>query len=168
MFFLEILLGLIEREIQYLVVGGVALNLHGVPRITMDLDLILETRTDNIHLFLSLMKEKGYRPRLPVDPAQLADPLTVQDWIENRNMKAFSFFHEKEKFREVDVLLSHPLDWDSAFARRTLVPFRGQTLNVVDIRDLILMKRVAGRSKDLSDIDMLERVLALETEGGVR
>ncbi len=166
MFYLDILLGLIDRKVDYLVVGGLALNLHGVPRTTMDLDLLLATEPGNINLFLSIMKEKEYLPRLPVDPALLADPHAVQDWIENRNLKAFSFFHGKEQFREVDVLLCHPLDWSVAFAQRTQFPFRGRKLNVVSIKDLILMKKAAGRPKDLSDIKMLERVLALQSRSG--
>ena len=53
MFYIDLLKALYNSKIQYLIVGGVAVNLHGVPRATFDFDLVISTDKSNI---LSLLE----------------------------------------------------------------------------------------------------------------
>ncbi len=60
-----------DLGIDYLVVGGLAVNLHGVPRMTYDIDLMILLQSENILKLVSKLTQWGYRPRIPVDPKSL-------------------------------------------------------------------------------------------------
>lgn len=158
MFYLEILEGLYKNEIRYLIVGGLSVNLYGVPRVTQDIDLIISMERENILKVISLLKNLDYLPRLPVIPDDMADPGKVRDWIENRNLKAFSFYHKKESYKVVDIVLDHPLDFKKAFEMRTVKHVKDIEIYLASIDDVIKMKEFSGRGQDLSDIEMLKRV----------
>lgn len=54
MFYLEVFRALEEHKVRYLLVGGLAMNLHGVPRMTMDIDLVIALDTKNLERFTLL------------------------------------------------------------------------------------------------------------------
>ena len=62
-----------EHRVRCLVVGGLAVNLHGVPRMTIDLDILVDIETGNLNNLLTALSRIGYRPRLPVNPEDLLD-----------------------------------------------------------------------------------------------
>ncbi len=97
MYYFELLQKLSEHNIEYLIVGGLAVNLYGVPRVTQDIDIIIAFEKSNLVRLRNVLKELGYVPRLPgVNPEDLADAEKREDWIKNRNLKAFSFYHAKD------------------------------------------------------------------------
>ena len=87
MYYFEVFKALHDKNVEYLVVGGLAVNLYGVPRLTHDIDMVISMRKENVLSLVSLLTELGYKPRLPVKPADLADPEKVKDWTENRNIR---------------------------------------------------------------------------------
>ena len=157
MFYREILAGLYEKHIRYLIVGGLSVNLYGVPRLTQDIDIILSTDRENILKMIALLKDLGYVPRLPVNPEDLADSDTVKDWVENRNLKAFSFYHTKDKYKVVDIVLVHPLDFETSFKNRTVKRVKDIEIYLASIDDDITTKEFSGRAQDISDIEMLKK-----------
>lgn len=64
------------ERIRYVVVGGVAMVLHGVVRFTADLDLILDFSRENLVRFLSCMSGLGFETRLSVKAEKILDPET--------------------------------------------------------------------------------------------
>ena len=156
MFYFEILEAHHKEGIAYLAVGGLAVNLHGVPRTTQDIDVIISTDRDNVEKLCVMLARLGYKPRLPVDPVEMSDPETRRDWIEKRNLKAFSFYHEKISYKVFDIVLDQPIRFEDAFKRRKTVQVSDITVNVMHIDDLITMKKGSGRPRDLSDVEMLE------------
>ncbi len=100
-------------------------------------------------------------PRLPVDPEDLADAEKVQEWILNKNLKAFSFYHSKESYQVVDILLVHPLNFENAYRERIVRKVKDIEISLVSVDDLIRMKEFSGRDQDLSDIAMLRKVQQL-------
>lgn len=158
MFYFDVFEQFCKSNIRYLIVGGLAVNLYGVPRVTQDLDIIIAIEADNILKINSIMKELGYVPRLPVDPDEMADPETVKQWTEERNLKAFSFYHKKDNYKVVDIVLVHPLDFEKAFCNKTVKSAGGIDINLVSLDDLVKMKTASGRGQDMSDIAMLEKV----------
>ena len=111
MFYFELLKELFDRQIQYLIVGGLAVNLHGIPRVTQDIDIIILMTKSNIKKLNSVLKELDYIPRLPINPDDLMNPEIVKTWIKDRNLKAFSFHHKTDDYKGVDIVLVHPLDF---------------------------------------------------------
>ena len=73
MIYLELLKAMEDKGIRYVVVGGVAVVLHGFVRATMDLDLVVSLESSNALKFLELVKGLGYRPKMPVPLEQFAD-----------------------------------------------------------------------------------------------
>jgi len=157
MYYFEILEGLYERKIRYLIVGGLSVNLYGVPRVTQDIDIIISTDRENILKIITLLKNQGYVPRLPVNPEDLAESDKVKDWVENRNLKAFSFYHKKDNYKVVDILLVHPLDFEESFKNRTVKRVKDIEIYLASIDDLIETKKFSGRAQDISDIEMLKK-----------
>lgn len=59
-----------QAKVRYLVVGGVAVNLHGYPRFSADVDLLLFLEKDNLKVFGDTLRRLGYAARLPVPELQ--------------------------------------------------------------------------------------------------
>ena len=158
MYYFEILEGLYKSKVRYLIAGGLSVNLYGVPRVTQDIDIVIAMDRENVLKITSLLKELGYVPRLPVNPEDLANPDKVKDWIENKNLKAFSFYHKKDNYKVIDIVLVHPLDFEKSFINRTVKRAKDIDIYLASIDDVIKMKEFSGRTQDLSDIEMLNKV----------
>ncbi len=158
MYYFEILEGLYKSKVKYLIVGGLSVNLYGVPRVTQDIDIVIAMDRENVLKITSLLKELGYVPRLPVSPEDLANPDKVKDWIENKNLKAFSFYHKNENYKVIDIVLVHPLDFEKSFKNRTVKKAKDIDIYLASIDDVVKMKEFSGRPQDLSDIEMLNKV----------
>ena len=135
-----------------------SVNLYGVPRVTQDIDIVIAMDRENVLKITSLLKELGYVPRLPVSPDDLANPDKVKDWTENKNLKAFSFYHKNENYKVIDIVLVHPLDFEKSFQNRTVKKVKDIDIYLASIDDVVKMKEFSGRSQDLSDIEMLNKV----------
>ena len=158
MYYFEILEGLYKSKVKYLIVGGLSVNLYGVPRVTQDIDIVIAMDRENVLKITSLLKELGYVPRLPVSPDDLANPDKVKDWIENKNLKAFSFYHKNENYKVIDIVLVHPLNFEKSFKNRTVKRAKDIDIYLASIDDVVKMKEFSGRPQDLSDIEMLNKV----------
>ena len=158
MYYFEILEGLYKSKVRYLIAGGLSVNLYGVPRMTQDIDIVIAMDRENVLKITSLLKELGYVPRLPVSPDDLANPDKVKDWIENKNLKAFSFYHKNENYKVLDIVLVHPLDFEKSFKNRTVKRAKDIDIYLASIDDVVKMKEFSGRPQDLSDIEMLNKV----------
>lgn len=160
----EIFKELNEQGIEYLVTGGLAVNLHGVPRMTYDIDLIIPLEPTNVRKLLDRLERWGYRPRVPVDPMALTDEATRATWSKEKGMKALCFFSDKAPIGEIDILFDLPLSYDELRQRSITVDLEGVRVPVVSIRDLIELKRASGREQDAADIRYLEAVLKSDGE----
>lgn len=154
------------RRLQYVLVGGLAVNLHGVPRLTADLDLALALDAANAERFVGLMADLGYRPRVPADPMDLPDPLARREWVEGKGMLVFTFWHPQSPFADVDVLLSLVIPFEELWAERTSKQLGETTVSVASIQHLKALKEAAGRKQDLADIEALDRVEQLSRHEG--
>jgi hypothetical protein len=165
-YYFEFLKELFNYNIDYLIVGGLAVNLYGVPRVTQDIDIIIALKKENITELNGVLRSLGYVPRLPgVNPEELADPVVRKDWIVNRKLKAFSFYHTKDAYKVVDIVLVHPLDFAKAFQKKTVKRAQGIAINLVSMNDLIKMKSFSGREQDLSDIELLKKIQQYQKKG---
>jgi molybdenum cofactor biosynthesis enzyme MoaA len=149
-----------KAKVKYVIVGGIAVNLHGFLRSTVDMDILVEMTDENLKKVVTILKEKGYRVKQPVDPMGLADRRTRQDWIKNKNMKAFNFYKDAE-LKEVDIIIDSPVSYEAA--KRNRVNFKTDVgfLPAISINDLLKMKKKAGRLADGIDIEQLKQIKKL-------
>jgi hypothetical protein len=159
MFYEDVLRALDQAAVKYVLVGGTAVILHGVPRTTADLDIVAELSEENMLRLVDCLTSLGFQPRAPVPAAQLADPERRSEWIREKNLKAFSFHRPSRPLDAVDVLIAAPLDFDTLSSHSEVLDAAGLPIRLASIADLIVLKRHAGRAQDLSDIDALERLL---------
>ena len=91
-------------------------------------------------------------------PEDLADVNIRNSWIKDKNLVAFTFYHPSDHYKIVDVVIFHPLDFNTAYANRTEKSIKDFRINLISIDDLITMKKFSGRNQDLSDIELLKKL----------
>jgi hypothetical protein len=143
---------------RYLVVGGVAVVLHGHPRFTADLDLVIALDFENVGRVLGALQSLGYRPRAPVPAEQLADPEIRKAWIEEKGLTVFSMWSAALPATEVDLFVKEPFPFDEAYRRGVEVDLDGTHVVIAAVDDLVRLKRAASRPRDLEDIAALEAI----------
>jgi len=148
-----------DAEVRYLVVGGVAVVLHGYPRFTADLDLVLELTASNASAAIAGLQTLGYRPRAPVRAEDFADETVRASWREEKGLTVFSLWSPSYPGTEVDLFVEEPFDFGEAWNRRLDAMLDdGTTVHVVGIDDLRALKASVGRPKDLDDIAQLDAI----------
>lgn len=147
-----------EEGIRYLVVGGLAMNLLGVPRATYDIDILIDLEDDNIQVLMKLMKEWGFKPKVPVNVMDFAHKSKRDEWIATKNMKAFNLVNTKWALSEIDIIIDAPVAYAEARKRASKISVHGVSIPVISIDDLVKMKQAAGRDLDKADIQYLKKV----------
>ncbi len=158
MYYEDVFRALEEHRVEYAVAGGVALVLHGVVRLTADLDLVVHLTKDNLGRFIAAMTVAGYRPAVPVPASDLMDRAKRRAWREEKNMTVFCFHHPDHPMRRVDVFIDEPIRFRDLAGDLVVFPAKGIRIPVVSKEHLIEMKRMAGRSQDMADVEALERL----------
>lgn len=148
-----------KLEIDYLVVGGLAVNFHGVPRMTYDVDLMILLQAENIKKLASKLTEWGYRPKVPVNPMDLADDAKRNSWIDEKGMKAMNFYSGKTPIGEIDIVFDSPVPYEELKSRAVTFEIEGEKIPTVSIRDLIKLKEMSGRKQDIADVEYLKAIL---------
>jgi hypothetical protein len=149
--------------VRYVVVGGVAVNLHGHQRFTKDLDVVIELVPDQALKALEALSSIGYAPRVPVKLTDFADTETRESWIRDKGMVVFQMYNDQVHFT-VDVFVKYPLDFEELWGQATAVDLATSTVRIASIDHLIRMKREASRPQDLVDIEMLGKLKELLAE----
>lgn len=158
LFYGEVFRKLKEKKINYLVVGGIAVALHGAPRFTADADFALQLVPDNIERFLMALEELGYQPKAPIKAKDFADPKKRLSWIKDKGMKVFAFWNPNDSLKLIDVFVANPIDFQEMAKEKIIKTAAGIEVPIPSLKHLIKLKRLAGRPQDLRDIESLERV----------
>jgi predicted nucleotidyltransferase len=153
-----------ERGSRYVLVGGLAVVLHGHLRATGDVDLIVDLKANEVEKTLAALEAAGFRPYVPVPAREFADPEKRATWVREKGMLVFSLRPEAG-VPLVDLFLEHPIAFDELWARSVLTTLRGVQVRVASIDDLVTLKRMAGRPEDLADIEALLEVKRLRERG---
>jgi hypothetical protein len=137
----DVFASLQKHEVKYITIGGIAAVLHGVPRATFDLDILIEATPDNAQRLLNALLDAG------LGTAALT---TVDDLLAHE----ITVFQDRVR---IDVQTRTPgLRFEDAWRDRETMIYQGQEFHVLSRRDLIASKRAAGRQIDLEDVRLLE------------
>jgi hypothetical protein len=148
-----------KKKVKYVLVGGIAFNLLGGYRNTLDMDILVEMSNGNLAKIVRIFKKMGYRVKQPVDPMGIANEKIRNDWINNKHMKAFNFYKGERTYEEVDIIIDSPLKYEDVCRDALRVKVGDLTLPVISKDNFIKMKKSSGREKDLHDIEDLKGVL---------
>jgi hypothetical protein len=137
----DVFASLQRHDVRYVVIGGIAAVLHGVPRATFDLDVLIEPTPENARRLLeALLAAK----------LGTAEMTSVEDLLANE----ITIFRDRVR---IDVQTSTPgLPFAQAWQNRVTMTYEGQPFYVAAKTDLIASKRAAGRSVDLEDVKLLD------------
>ena len=153
---IEKVIGELNREkVRVLVVGGVAVVLHGYLRTTADLDLVVQLEPDNVLRTLRALGSLGYHPRAPVAVEDFANESIRESWVNEKNLEVFSLWSQENPRLEVDLFVREPFDFDAVYEQTSEIELDTTTVRVVPRQTLIEMKRRSGRPRDIEDIEAL-------------
>ena len=156
--FEELLAHLATAGVRFVVVGGVAVVIHGHARLTVDIDLVLDLEPENVRRAIDTLTARGLRPLLPVNATDFANADVRREWVETRNLQVFTLRDPHNPLLTVDLFAEEPIPFGDLWSRAETVMLGGSPIRVASIDDLVAMKRVAGRPQDLLDIEKLEAI----------
>lgn len=152
-----------ERGGRYIVVGGLAVVLHGHLRATGDVDLVVDFADGQVDRTLAALEGAGFQPYVSVPASDFADPAKRAAWAREKGMLVFSL-RPRSGVPMVDLFLEHPISFDQLWTRSLVVILRGVPVRIASIDDLITLKRQAGRPEDLTDAEALVEIKRLRAE----
>ena len=151
--FLSLFKVLGAASVRYVVVGGVATILHGVDRLTADIDLVLDLTPESAQAAMRTLIDAGYRPGIPIDPMQFAIAEVRERWIHEKSMQVLNFWDTTASRPSVDVFVKDVIPFGDLWRDSQEVDYFGQRVRVASIEHLIRMKAIANRPRDLQDIE---------------
>jgi hypothetical protein len=141
--FLDLLTALNAAEARYLLVGGHAVGFHGVPRATKDVDIWIDASEENAARVMSALRAFG-APLGDLVERDLAGP--------GRGFRMGAPPFRIEILTEISGVA-----FVDAWPRRELAEVERIPLSVIGRADLLANKRAAARTRDLADVEALER-----------
>ena len=145
--------------VRYLVVGGLAVLAHGYLRVTRDLDLVIALDGSNPQRALELFASFGYRPNIPVELMDFADPEKRRTWKDEKGMQVYQLVSEQLVDCPIDIFVEEPFAFTDMYAERVEYELGAETIiPVVGLKHLRAMKEQAGRPRDLLDLAELDQL----------
>jgi predicted nucleotidyltransferase len=153
MFVIEVVKALKEYKVPFAIVGGYAMAFQGVVRATMDVDFVINLKEGHLKETEKALKSVGLTSRIPVRAEDIFK--FRQEYIEHRNLVAWSFVDFENPSRQVDILIICSTE-DVEIVN---ISVGGIKIPVATLQSLIEMKKKAGRPQDLVDIKNMREVL---------
>lgn len=141
--FLDFLQSLNKCEVDYILVGGYAVILHGYDRVTADMDIWVRCTPENYSKLCEAFQAFG----MPVFDMTLDNFLDFEKW---------DVFRFGRKPVAIDIMTKvKGLDFEDAFESSELKRIDGIPVRLIHYNHLIEAKKQAGRNKDLNDLENL-------------
>lgn len=151
MLFIDRLLDSFEGYgVDYSLVGGYAVALHGAPRGTVDIDCIIPHQLQQFIAIEKALVAIGLKPRIALGAKELFTERS--ELLKNKNLYAWSFVNPNNPVECVDVIITH----DLSAIKSVRLKYGQRDIQVVCIEHLISMKKASARPQDLEDIRALE------------
>jgi hypothetical protein len=147
-----------HADIKYLLVGGIAINLYGVPRATADVDIVVPDDAGSIKHICELLFSIGFNLSQPIDPKDLFDWEKLLLICNEKNLISLNFYHPKNDFPNIDVLIVYPFNFNDAYNHKVIKTVGETEIFLASIDDIIFMKSVSRREQDKADVEMLKKV----------
>jgi len=156
-----ILSALSKNKVKFVVCGGVALVLHGIERLTMDIDISVSMDKENLQTLISTLKEIGMTPRAPIPAESLLDPEKRKIMTEEKGALVFTFIDTKNPYKQVDIFLGKDDLYSYLVKDSVTAKIQDTMIDIISIENLIKMKKEINppREKDILDIKELQKLL---------
>lgn len=128
-------------EVDYLLVGGYAVGLHGYPRATGDMDIWIALDASNARKTAQTLLQFGMPEDLINDAMFLEKDRVIRMGIPPVRIEI--------------ITGASGVDFFACYSRREIVKIDGIPVNFIGLDDLRINKKAAGRYKDLDDLEHL-------------
>lgn len=136
-------------DVRFVLIGGLAAQVHGSPSLTLDVDICFDLDRSNLDRMARCLADlAAYRRDMPPG---------VQSPLDERALRAGDVFTLRTRHGDLD-LLAHPdpgLDYASLERHAITAEVLGVEVKVASLDDLMAMKRAAGRPKDRIELEIL-------------
>ena len=146
----EFLKKLLSHDVEFILIGGYAVNFHGYNRPTGDMDIWLKPSNPNKEKFLKFMKLEDFSPESIKQVAQL-------DFT-----KDTAFFFGEMPLRIDFLTRISGVEFDEAWKQKNTLSITGIDIPVLHLHHLILSKISNPRTKDKLDVEELQKVEKLK------
>ncbi|MCQ9206802.1 MAG: nucleotidyltransferase [Omnitrophica bacterium] len=142
--YLKLYKSLNRNRVRYLLIGGIACIVYGVPRTTLDIDIFIESSLKNAILLLKALKEAGFG----------TESLTTPEMVVKNEINIF------EDYLRLDVFTSlKGLKFTGAWGRRCIKKIDGIKIKLASLEDILKSKKAYKRNFDKQDIRILSQIL---------
>ena len=141
----DMLFALSEAKVKFILIGGYAFSAHGYPRTTLDIDFWVLASPENADAVIRALNRFG-APLMGVTEADFE--------------KEGAIFQIGVVPRRIDIITKiDGVSFADAYPRALVTEWEGVMVHVLSLQDLLANKRASGRTKDLADIELLERLI---------
>jgi len=134
---------LLKKDVEYMIVGGYAVGIHGYPRYTGDLDIWLNQTEKNAEKILQVVNEFGFS----------SFELKIDDFTKEGNIIQLGYPPLRiDLLTEIDGV-----KFVDCYKRIEKVTIEGFTFNIISYEDLNKNKKSSDRYRGLDDIENLKK-----------
>lgn len=132
---------LARYRVRYLLIGGAAVVIYGIPRNTLDIDIAIEPDIENAKRLFKALDDAGFG----------TIHLTSPEKIVKNELSVFN------DFIRLDILTKpKAIDFKKAWERRVIKRISGTPISLASISDIIRCKKAVGRAIDKEDVKILK------------
>ena len=135
-----------KHGLEYMVIGGQALNFHKILRQTIDMDIWLKPATQNYQKLAKILIEMDYEKE-SVSQLSTFDPDTVHSFSISGPIDFLTHVHRN-------------FDFDRCFTRSKIYTIEEIQIPFIGLEDLREIKVLAGRNQDLRDVILIDEFLS--------
>ncbi|MFH1260098.1 MAG: hypothetical protein ABII74_09900 [Elusimicrobiota bacterium] len=143
-----------KNEVKYCIVGAVAVTLHGYPRYTKDVDILIEPKRENAQKLLKAIKDFGFESL----------DINENDILKKDNIIQLGY----EPIR-IDLIMAIPgFEFEQIWEHKKVTKVDNVEINYIGLDELIKTKSISAlepeRKKDLIDVEALKKIKSKETD----
>ena len=143
---------LIEKGVDFILIGGYAVNYHGYNRTTADMDVWIKPDNENKLLLAEALSTLNFREE---------DIAIIRTWDFEKPQK-FTVF--PEPFYAEFMTHISGIKYPEAKSLVIQAEIDGITLPIIHLNSLLQNKKATGRKKDLADVEYLERIMEIRNK----
>lgn len=149
-----------KNKLDYVLVGGAALVVHGIPRGTLDIDVYIVAKVETVNKLFKITEALGLKSKQRAILAIAhSSKLIANQWI--------SFSYGGKDI--LDVFLAEQKEFEKIFKDAKLKRDKDISIKVASLEDIELMKKASGRPVDIADIELIKETRKIKTaRGGYR